>query len=376
MTARFGRLLAAALAIVLLLAAPARAFEPPYLILDADTGDVLAQRGSGELWYPASLTKLMTVYLMFQALEDGRLGLDSPITMTAAATAEPPARMGFSAGTVITVDDAIKMLMVKSANDVAVAVAENIAGSVPAFVSEMNRQAALLGLTGTRFANPHGLPDPGQSTTARDMALLGFALWQRFPQYRSYFRISAIRYRETVMPTPNALLDYYRGANGMKTGFICAAGYNVVATATRAGHTLLVVLLGESSLESRAITAAQLFDGGFALLANSPRAAITGFLPASSVAAPIDRRPEICPPGTALAGEIADEALLTAAIGPRLGLPVPIVVTTGGANMDRPILSNVPLPRAKPPLPADALGIATAPPAATGVPLPRPRPPV
>lgn len=374
MTARFGRLLAAALAIVLLLAAPARAFDPPYLILDADTGDVLAQRASGELWYPASLTKLMTVYLLFQALEDGRLGLDSPITITAAATAEPPARMGFSEGTVITVDNAIKMLMVKSANDVAVSVAENLAGSVPAFVSEMNRQAALLGLSGTRFVNPHGLPDAGQSTTARDMAMLGFALWQQFPQYRSYFGISAIRYRETVMPTPNALIDFYRGANGMKTGYICAAGYNVVATATRAGHTLLVVLLGESSLESRAITAAQLLDGGFALIANTPRIPIAGFAPVSSVAAPVDRRPEICPPGTPPDGELADEAVLTAAIGPRLGTPEPIVVTTGGANLGRPILSNVPLPRERPPLPADALGVATVPPPATGVPLPRPRP--
>jgi len=376
MTARFGRLLAAALAIVLLLAAPARAFDPPYLILDADTGDVLAQRGSGELWYPASLTKLMTVYLLFQALEDGRLGLDSPITITAAATAEPPARMGFSQGTVITVDNAIKMLMVKSANDVAVAVAENLAGSVPAFVSEMNRQAALLGLSGTRFVNPHGLPASGQSTTARDMAMLGFALWRQFPEYRSYFGISAIRYRETIMPTPNALIDYYRGANGMKTGYICSAGYNLVATATRAGHTLLVVLLGESSLESRAIMAAQLLDGGFALIANTPRIPVTGFAPASSVTAPVDRRPEICPPGSPPDGELADETLLTAAIGPRLATPAPIVVTTGGANMNRPILSNVPLPRERPPLPADALGVATAPPATNEVPPPRPRPAV
>ncbi|MCW5713472.1 MAG: D-alanyl-D-alanine carboxypeptidase [Bauldia sp.] len=374
MTARFGRLLAAALAIVLLLAAPARAFDPPYLILDMDTGDVLAQRDAGELWYPASLTKLMTVYIVFQALRDGRLGLDSPITMTAAATAEPPARMGFSEGTVITVDNALKILMVKSANDVAVAVAENIAGSVTAFVSEMNRQAAFLGLSGTRFVNPHGLPASGQSTTARDMAMLGLALWQQFPEYRSYFGISAIQYRETVMPTPNALLDFYRGANGMKTGYICSAGYNLVATATRAGHTLLVTLLGESSIESRAITAAQLFDGGFGLLATSPRIPISGFAPVSSVTAPVDRRPEICPPGAPPDGEIADERVLTAAIGPRLGLTSPVVVATGGANMDRPILSNVPLPRAKPPLPPDALGLATAPPAATGVPLPRPRP--
>jgi D-alanyl-D-alanine carboxypeptidase len=371
-----GRLLAFALAILVLLAAPARAFDPPYIVVDMDTGDVLAQRSSGELWYPASLTKLMTVYVVFQALRDGRLGLDSPITITPAATDEPPARMGFAAGTVITVDNALKMLLVKSANDVAVAVAENIAGSVPAFVSEMNRQAALLGLTGTRFVNPHGLPSSGQSTSARDMAMLGYALWQQFPEYRGYFGISAIRYGDTIMPTPNALLDYYRGANGMKTGYICSAGYNVVATATRAGHTLLVVVLGESTLESRAIAAARLFDGGFGMLTTASRTFISAFMPASSVPAPVDRRSEICAPDAPPPGEIADEAIMTAAVGPRLVTGAPVVVTTGGANLDRPILSNVPLPREKPALPADALGIATAPAPTTEVPLPRPRPAV
>jgi D-alanyl-D-alanine carboxypeptidase len=374
MTATLGRLFAAALTILVLLAAPARAFDPPYILVDMDTGDVLAQRGSGELWYPASLTKLMTVYILFQALKDGRLGLDSPITMTAAGTAEPPARMGFAEGTVVTVDNALKMLLVKSANDVAVAVAENIAGSIPAFVSEMNRQAAMLGLSGTRFVNPNGLPHPGQSTTARDMAMLAFALWQQFPEYRGYFGIHAIQYHDTIMPTPNALLDYYPGANGMKTGYICASGYNVVATATRNGQTLLVVLLGENSLESRTITAAQLFDGGFALPANSPRAFLTSFVPASSVAVPVDHRSEICPPGSPPDGEIANDAVLAAALGPRLAAIDPVVVSTGGANLGRPILSNVPLPRAKPPLPADALGVATAAPAGLGVPLPRPRP--
>lgn len=356
------------------IAATAAFADPPYILVDLDTGEVLGERQSGDLWYPASLTKLMTVYLTFQGIRAGRIEMDSPVVVSERAANVQPAEMGLPAGTVVTVDNALKMVVVKSANDIANALAEAIGGSIESFVNMMNAEAARLGLVGTRFINPHGLPGPGQSTTARDMAMLAYMIWHQFPEYRSYFGIQAIRHGSTVMPTGNVLLGYYAGANGMKTGYICSSGYNLVATATRAGRTLLAVVLGAASEQARTMVAAGLLDAGFARSASGGNVRLPAFLPPSSTTTTADLRPTMCPGGGTGDAFPDIEAILTAQLGPRLTEAVPVEVFTGGADMNAPIRAEAPLPRPRPsPYPADYLGV-TAPAVATAIPLPRPRP--
>ena len=196
------------LLLVLATAGSARAADPPYILVDVSSGQVLAERQLGELWYPASLAKLMTVYLLLDALADNRLEADSPVVVTENALSVQPSRMGFPAGTIVTVDNALKMLIIKSANDIAIAIAEMMSVTEAAFVSEMNATAARLGMIGTRFINPHGLPGLGQYTTARDMTLLARTIWLSFPQYHDIFGISELRYGSTIMPTGNSLLEF------------------------------------------------------------------------------------------------------------------------------------------------------------------------
>ena len=241
-----------------------RAAEPPaYVLIDVDRGVVLTEHEAGTLWYPASLSKLMTAYVTFAALESGKLKLTSPVTVSANALDQPPSKMGFKVGTVMTVDNALKMLLVKSANDIAVAIAETVGGKESAFIATMNATAARLGMASTHYVNPHGLPDPGQVTTARDMAVLARALWTDFPDYRSYLGIPAIKSGKTVLTSENRLLERYVGTNGMKTGFTCSAGYNLIASATRDSHTLIAVVMGENSWGDVSTRAAGLLDRGF-----------------------------------------------------------------------------------------------------------------
>lgn len=244
-----------------LMAAPAQA--GPYLLLDADTGRVLAESDAGRPWYPASVTKLMTTYLAFRAMREGKADPLTLLTVSENAQAQPPSKMGFKAGTTVTLDNAIKMLMVRSANDIAVVVAEGLGGSVQSFVHEMNATAGRLGMSGTRFLNPHGLPEEHQVTTARDMAILARALMQEFPEYEMYFRIPAIQMGKSVIRNHNRLIDRYPGADGMKTGFICSSGFNVVAGAKRGGKRLIVVVFGSYSAGQRSEDAARLFERGF-----------------------------------------------------------------------------------------------------------------
>ncbi len=231
------------------------------ILVDVGTGQVLAQDDAFHRWYPASLTKLMTAYLAMRAMKSGQLTPDSPVKISANAAKQPPTRMGYKPGNVLTLDNAIKIMMAKSANDIAVAVAETAAG--PEYAKAMNAAAQELGMTGTRFVNANGIHNTGHYSTARDLAVLATALRSQFPEYASYFGIEAIQYGKTLERNYNILLGRFNGADGMKTGFVCASGFNMVASATQNGRTLVAVVLGATSQEQRAEKAANLLAAGF-----------------------------------------------------------------------------------------------------------------
>jgi D-alanyl-D-alanine carboxypeptidase len=242
---------------------PARA--DALLLVDVDTGKVISERSSTHPWYPASVTKLMTTYVTLKAVRDHRIGLDSLFTVSPKAVAQNPFKMGFKVGTGVTVDNALKMLLVHSPNDIAVVLAEGVSGSIENFAGEMNAEAQRLGMTQTNYVNPNGLPAEEQVTSARDLAILARALILEFPEYDYYWHIASIRLGNRVYRNTNRLIDAYAGTDGMKTGFTCASGYNLVATASRGGKRLIAVVLGATSSTSRAVKAAQLFQRGFGI---------------------------------------------------------------------------------------------------------------
>src|SRR5437667_3041547 len=227
--------------------APSRAGAEALLVIEAESGRVLFAQNAGYPWYPASVTKLMTAYVTLRAVKEGRLNLDTPLVVSANAVAQSPVKMGFGVGTVVTVDNALKMLMVKSANDMAVVLAEGVAGSIENFADQMNRHAKRLGMTQTSYVNPNGLPADNQITSARDLAILARALIREFPEFDDYWHSPAIKLGKKVMRNYNTLIERYPGADGMKTGFICASGFNLVASATRNGKRLIAVVLGAPS---------------------------------------------------------------------------------------------------------------------------------
>src|SRR5579863_3018593 len=241
------------------------AIATPYLVVDAESGQALIENQSTTPWFPASVTKLMTTYVALSAVRDGKLTMDTPLTMSLRASRMAPSKMGFRPGTEVTLDNALKMLMVKSPNDVAVMVAEGISGSVEAFADEMNAAAQRLGLKESHFVNPNGLHNPAHVSSARDMATIARALLREFPEHADLFSIGALQLGNQYIPNHNGLLGRYPGADGMKTGFTCPAGFNVVASANHSGRRLIVVVLGAPTARSRNQEAADLFDRGFAM---------------------------------------------------------------------------------------------------------------
>jgi D-alanyl-D-alanine carboxypeptidase len=209
----------------------------------------------------------MTTFVALRAMREGRVTPNTLLTVSERAYVQSPTKMGFPLGTQVTLDNALKMLMVKSANDMAVSIAEGVGGTYEQFIDEMNRTAAELGMTGTHYANPNGLPDEGQITTARDMAILAREIYKEFPEQEMLFRIPALRFGKRLIRNHNKLIDHYPGADGMKTGFICAGGFNIVATAQRGNKRLIAVVLGGRSNASRNEDAARLFEKGFSPLA-------------------------------------------------------------------------------------------------------------
>jgi D-alanyl-D-alanine carboxypeptidase len=273
-------------AVLALTARPAAA--EALLLVDVDTGKVLHAENATYPWYPASVTKLMTAYVTLKAVKEGRITRDTLFTVSPNAVAQAPSKMGFPLGTQVTVDNALKMLMVKSANDMAVVLAEGVSGSIEAFANEMNRTAQRLGMTQTSYVNPNGLPADEQITSARDLAILARAMIKDLPEYDYYWHIHAIKFGRRTMRNTNKLIDAYQGADGMKTGFICASGFNVVATATRNNRRLIAVVLGAPSSPVRAVKAAQLFERGFG---GNPLAWLTPSLGTVDTMVPVNATP-------------------------------------------------------------------------------------
>ena len=244
--------------------APRMAQAEALLVVEADTGKVLQAENATYPWYPASVTKLMTAYVTLKAVKEGRMTLDTLLTVSPVAASQSPSKMGFRPGTQVTIDNALKMMLVKSANDMAVVLAEGVGGSIDGFSALMNQNAHQLGMTQTSYVNPNGLPADGQITSARDLAILARAIIHDLPEYEYFVHIPSIRYGRKVTQNFNKLIGRYPGADGFKTGFICASGYNLVASATRNGKRLIAVVLGSSSGQMRAVRAAQLLERGFA----------------------------------------------------------------------------------------------------------------
>jgi D-alanyl-D-alanine carboxypeptidase len=286
------------LALVAVALTPRPASAEATILIEADSGKVLQAENATYPWYPASITKLMTTYTILKAVKDGRITLDTLFTVSPIAANQAPTKMGFRPGTQVTVDNALKMMMVRSANDMAVLLAEGLDGSIEKFADEMNTNAAKLGMTQTSYVNPNGLPADGQITSARDMAMLARTIVKELPEYEYYVHIPAIRFGRRVTRNYNSLIGRYPGADGMKTGFICASGFNLVASATRNGRRLIAVVLGAPSSAVRAAKAAQLLEGGFngnALAWLTPKlGAVDQLQPIA--AAPPDLRDDTCGP--------------------------------------------------------------------------------
>lgn len=240
--------------------------RPDYtsIVVDAETGKVVSEQNADSPNYPASLTKMMTLYLLFEALDKGRIKLDAPLTVSAYAAGQEPTKLGLQAGETISVQDAILGLVTRSANDAAVTVAEGLAGSEDAFAQRMTAKAHALGMTNTTFRNASGLPDPGQMTTARDLSKLARALYHDFPQDYRFFATEKFVFHGRVVTTHNHLMQHFAGMDGIKTGYIRAAGFNLAASAVRDGHRLIGVVMGGRSAPSRDLIMASLLNTAFA----------------------------------------------------------------------------------------------------------------
>jgi D-alanyl-D-alanine carboxypeptidase len=231
----------------------AAAYSPPYssIVVDGNSGSVLQASNPDALRHPASLTKVMTLYLLFERLDDGKIKLDTPLNVSEHASEQDPTKLDLKPGQTITVEDAIKGVVTKSANDAAVVIAENLGGDEPAFAKLMTQTAHALGMTHTTYVNASGLPDDDQNTTARDQALLGRAIQDRFPRYYKYFSTETFVYHGAAMRNHNHLLGEIEGVDGIKTGFTRASGFNLLTSVHRDGRYIVAVVMGGPSASDR-----------------------------------------------------------------------------------------------------------------------------
>lgn len=276
---------------LLTILSPGHVAAAPELVFDAETGAVLFDRDATQPWHPASLTKLMTVYVAYAAIADGTISPESPVAISAHAASAAPSRMDFPVGTRLTLETALKILVVKSANDIAVAIAEAVAGTEAKFVVQMNSASRLLGMSDTVWANPHGLSDTSQVTTAQDLAILVRALKSQFPQSSAIFTLHGFTIDAKTVVTHNGLAGRIPGSDGYKTGYICSSGFNTVASATRDGRQIVAIVFGFADDLERDAHAAHLIESGFAT-PSGPKS-IDDLARLSGATAP-DLRQQIC----------------------------------------------------------------------------------
>ncbi|ARO24328.1 D-alanyl-D-alanine carboxypeptidase [Rhizobium sp. S9] len=284
MTTTTSRLLAIALSSTLLMGAfiPAKAGQASFVI-DAQSGQVLEASNQDDLNYPASLTKMMTLYLAFEALHDGRLTWDQKLTMSENAESKEPFKLAVGAGRKVTLREAVESIVVLSANDSAVAIAEQLGGSEPAFARTMTDKARQLGMKDTVFKNPSGLPDPEQVTTARDMATLGLSLMRDFPEEFKLFSMRGFQFRGMKLRGHNNLMYRYDGVDGIKTGYTDASGYNVVTSALKDGRRVVGVVMGEKTASLRDDKMASLLDSTLPSSPTATASTIPGSQPAATM---------------------------------------------------------------------------------------------
>lgn len=296
------RLLASLLAAWAALTLPVQAAEAPppaTIVVDAASGAVLDSRDPGLPRHPASLTKMMTIYLAFQAVAEGRATMASPVAVSDKAAGQGGSVLGLKSGASIALGDALRALVVRSANDAAVAVAEHLAGGEDAFARRMTEQARALGMTATRFANATGLTAPGHVTTPRDMAVLALALKRDFPQFWPLFAATSMQWGRSTLPTVNGFVSAYPGAEGLKTGFTCPAGYNLAAAAHRDGRAAIAVVMGATAKDQRLALASGLMTKGLRAPPGPPLTQL-----ANIERTPPDLSAQVCGGGNGGSGEI------------------------------------------------------------------------
>jgi D-alanyl-D-alanine carboxypeptidase len=333
------------LALVLAVAAPLAARANPQLLVDMNSGAVLYEQDAGQPWHPASLTKLMTAFVTFTAIAEGRVTLDTPVIVSRHAWNMAPSKSGLKVGSALSMRDALYVMLVKSANDIAVAVAETVSGSEPAFVAEMNATAHKLGLTNTHYIDANGLHDDGNVTSARDLAILALYIRQLYPQYLPIFATEAVKLGKASLKSNNQLLTHFAGTTGMKTGYICESGQNIVATAERSGRALMAIVLGSATTRERSEMTAEMFLRGFSGAATGTGKTILQVANVAGV--PANMRPLVCGKGAkAYLAERAsaypmglkgEPSFLTDKIAPR---------TYTATNLGQ--LRDVPVPRPRP----------------------------
>jgi len=256
------------------------------LVVDAQTGRVLHEANANELRYPASLTKAMTLYMTFEAIEQGRLRMDQRLPVSGSAAAQPPTKLGLKEGDTVPVRDLIYSLITKSANDAAVVLAEGLGGDEDVFAQRMTRRAHQLGMKSTTFRNASGLPDDGQVSTASDLAILAMAMMRDFPTYYPLFSMQESSYAGRVHTNHNRMLGWYAGAEGLKTGYINASGFNLLLVAKRDGRRLVGVVMGGRTAQSRDTHMGELMDRGFGvdgsrMVASNARVIVAAAKPAA-----------------------------------------------------------------------------------------------
>ncbi len=300
-------------------------YTPPYaaIVIDANSGKVLHESNADAPRHPASITKVMTLYLLFEQLEGGKLSLRSELPVSAKAAAQAPSKLGLKPGQTIAVDDAIRALVTKSANDVAVVVAEALGETEGNFARQMTGKARALGMSHTVYLNASGLPNPGQITTARDQALLGRAIQDRFPKYYRYFSTLSFTYKGHAMRNHNKLLGSMDGIDGIKTGYVNASGFNLLASLRRNNRHLVAVVMGGRSGKSRDARMRELLNGNVMMasvkrtapvIAEAPQTAPTRVAAASAAPEPAAPAaiPAVEPAAVAVAAQ-SDQPETTAA---------------------------------------------------------------